>query len=196
MSKWTQDEISQLEELYPVTYTDNLTDEFGRSSEAIRAKASRLGLQKHDDLDKIESIESSNKIDLSDISDERGNFLAGFVAGEGSFIRKRENGSKRFTFQVTVADDDPEAIDMLKQTLDCGTIHQYAPRRDGEKGSIVFQVSKYGDIVKKVIPFFDKYGFHRTRKNGQYREWAEVALMELPVLDDRRYQDLAINRKI
>jgi len=69
-------------------------------------------------------------------------------------IRKASNsklGSRvQLVFSLTQHSRDEHLIKSLINYLDCGTFNQY-------KEGVYFKVTKFSDISKKIIPFFEKY---------------------------------------
>ena len=92
------------------------------------------------------------------IPDEVGFYLAGFVDGEGSFnvsIKKVSDRSLgwRVTACFNVSQREQQVLELLQQTLECGTIRR---RWDGVH---YFEVNSYVDLMERVIPFFQRFYF-------------------------------------
>lgn len=109
---------------------------------------------------------------------KEGNWLAGFTSAEGSFqvkIKASETTSSGLSiyleFQVTQAVRDKELINKFVHFLGCGRVE--AP----SNGVVVnFIVSKFKDIMDKVIPFFQKYPIIGV-KAKDFADWCKVAEM-------------------
>ena len=106
------------------------------------------------------------------------NWLAGFASGEGSFqikIKTSNTSSLGFNihleFQVTQATRDEELLQNFIHYLDCGRIEK--PKNEI---AVNFVVSKFNDIMGKVIPFFKKYPIIGV-KALDFEDWCKVAEM-------------------
>src|SRR3989338_4019753 len=93
---------------------------------------------------------------LSEIPEDVGYYISGFVDGEGSFnisIRKHPGyklGWKTsLTFNVSQKGD--KSLSLLKNTFKCGYVRK---RWDNLH---YFEIVEFEKIVTKVIPFFDKF---------------------------------------
>ena len=97
---------------------------------------------------------SSNWLDR--ISSDLGNWVAGFVDGEGSFNvpirRERDRGLPwRVSLSFNVSQIGEEAPMLLRRVFGVGTVRA---RRDGV---FYFEVTKPTDIDERVFPFFDRF---------------------------------------
>ena len=84
-------------------------------------------------------------------------WLAGFTSGEGSFmINIRASQTHSVGFQVNLVfvigqhKRDEKLLKLLIEYFDCGNIYKNGDAFD-------FRVSKFNDIIKIIIPFFQKY---------------------------------------
>ena len=84
-------------------------------------------------------------------------WLVGFVSGEGNFMIRLMNSSTHklgyqvgLRFQITQHSKDRALMENIVNYLDCG----YLSVRDD---IIDYHVTKFSDIIEKIIPFFDKY---------------------------------------
>lgn len=104
-----------------------------------------------------ESVPLTKKsFNVQDISDREGNYVAGFVDGEGSFnITFRPRKDYRTGWKITpvfnVTQKERTVLDRIKSVLDCGTIRA---RKDGVW---VYEVARKRCISEKVIPFFENF---------------------------------------
>ena len=104
---------------------------------------------------KMRSVRIISRKDLS--KEELGYFLAGFVEGEGSFnISLRRKADYKLGWQVVlsfnVSQKDRAILDIIQKELDCGIIKV---RKIDNLHS--FDVTTPKDIIRKVIPYFQKY---------------------------------------
>ena len=105
---------------------------------------------------------------------ETGNFLAGFVEGEGSFnISLRRKADYKISWQVVlsfnVSQRDPTLLYLLKQTLECGIIKK---RFDGVHS---FDVTTPRDVIDNVIPFFKEFPLRSKDKLHNFNLFVEAA---------------------
>ena len=102
------------------------------------------------------------------------NWIAGFTSGEGSFnVRVFKSSSHaigyqtQLRFQITQQARDKFLMERLVSYLDCGYI--------SERGDIIdFKVTKYSDIVDKIIPFFEKYHIIGVKLDN-FQDFCKVA---------------------
>ncbi|MBU4115729.1 LAGLIDADG family homing endonuclease [Patescibacteria group bacterium] len=92
-----------------------------------------------------------------------GNYISGFVDGEGSFnvsLRKREDHSLGWQIVLTlnVAQRDKTILALMKQYLKCGRLQE---RKDGVW---YYVISNPNAIQERIIPFFKKYSFLSSSK--------------------------------
>lgn len=97
-------------------------------------------------------------------------FIAGFVAGEGSFgiykIKGKPN-SYVVEFIVEVNKRDLKILKEIQKAVKCGYIYGGYKKRPN---MVRFKVSGKKDLINKVIPFMDKY-LMGSYKRKQYKKW-------------------------
>lgn len=110
-----------------------------------------------------------------------GDYIAGFVDGEGCFYltyrseRKsaRENQPvyRRWVpyFAIVLRQDDKEILEKIKITLGCGTISLTSSQAR-------YNVQNIKDIISKVIPFFEKHTL-RAKKKNDFLLWKKAAFL-------------------
>jgi hypothetical protein len=123
----------------------------------------------------------SNKAFSADNQQERlselGFYLAGFVDGEGSFnVSLRKKSDYKLKWQVVlsfnVSQKDISILEILKDTLKCGIVKKR--RCDGLYS---YDATKPQDIIQKVIPFFDRFGFLSKNKKINYSIFKEICFL-------------------
>jgi hypothetical protein len=104
------------------------------------------------------------------------NWLAGFTEGEGCFhieicqLKTLNTGSQvRLMFTLAQHARDAELMKTLAKYFDCGNYHE----RSTQSAS-VFNVSRFSDIVEKIITFFEKYQLHGL-KSLDFKDFCKVA---------------------
>lgn len=84
------------------------------------------------------------------------NWMAGSTSGEGSFIvdilksKTTKLGEQvKLVYKLTQHNRDEQLMRSLIQYFDCGGVHTYID-------ILEFKVTRFTDIVNKIIPFFKK----------------------------------------
>jgi len=149
-----------------------------------------------DGLRKIVAIRASMNWDLSDVLKKAfpyivpvvrplvenpkildRNWLAGFTTGEGCFsisIKKSQTNSVGYqvilVFQIAQHSRDELLLVSIIKYWNCGIILKYS------LNAVVLKVTKFDDIINKVIPFFQKHPIHGV-KALDFADWCQVAEM-------------------
>jgi len=107
-----------------------------------------------------------------------GNYIAGFVDGEGCFALKFSKETKRnrtgnpvyyrwaAEFVICLKKDDIDILTLIEQTLGTGTVH-------ATKNYVRYSVQKIEDLYKKIIPFFNSYRL-RAKKAIDFELWKKA----------------------
>ena len=118
---------------------------------------------------------SSNWLDR--IPSDLGNWVAGFVDGEGSFNvpirRERDRGLPwRVSLSFNVSQIGDEAPELLRRTFGVGTVRG---RRDGV---FYFEVTKPLELEARVFPFFERFELRSPKRKELeiFREVTELVL--------------------
>jgi hypothetical protein len=114
---------------------------------------------------------------LDQIPCDLGNWVAGFVDGEGSFNvpirRERDRGLPwRVSLSFNVSQIGRELPELLRSVFGVGTV------RDRGDGIHYFEVTRPRDLFERVFPFFEQFPL-RSPKEGDlaiFREIAELVL--------------------
>jgi hypothetical protein len=108
-----------------------------------------------------------------------GDYLAGYVDGEGSFhVAVQRNPSTRNGWQLVPefhVSQNPERASVLRllQThLGCGRIQANA-RSGGRDRSLVYVVRRRVDLIRNVIPFFERHPI-LSEKRLEFETFAEI----------------------
>jgi hypothetical protein len=128
-----------------------------------------------------------------------GNYIAGFVDGEGCFALKfrrdiRHERGKRsgvkpvyfywdIEFAIMLREDDQEILKKIQNTLNCGKVGN-----PDKRGAVRYSVNDINDLLNKIVPFFEKYSLH-TKKRFDFQLWKEAVEIF------KRNQRLSLNRK-
>lgn len=114
-----------------------------------------------------------------------GDYVAGFVDGEGCFaltFRKDKQKDKptgkireyfywKAQFAIVLRPDDAAILDSIKTTLGCGLI---TTKKKGDQ--VRLSVQDVRDLHNKIIPFFTRYTL-RAKKLRDFILWSEAVVI-------------------
>jgi hypothetical protein len=114
---------------------------------------------------------------LDRIQCDLGNWVAGFVDGEGSFNvpirRERDRGLPwRVSLSFNVSQIGAEAPGLLREIFGTGTV------RGRGDGVFYFEITKPTDLKERVFPFFDRFQLRSPKRNdlAVFRTITELVL--------------------
>jgi hypothetical protein len=108
-----------------------------------------------------------------------GDYVAGFVDGEGCFAlnyrrdvrHDRKNKPVyyywKIQFVITLRDDDKKILEEIRNSLGCGNVTV------NRRGAARYQVSSLEDLSTKILPFFEKHSL-RAMKRHDFELWKEA----------------------
>ena len=110
---------------------------------------------------------------LEKIPDDIGNYISGFVDGEGSFniSIRRHPGYKlgwKTSLAFNVSQKGAKSLELLRRTFNCGYVRK---RWDNLH---YFEIVEFEKVVKYVLPFFSKYNL-RSEKKKDFEIFQSVA---------------------
>ena len=113
-------------------------------------------------------------LNVKEIPERIGYYLAGFADGEGSFnlsFRKRKDYSMPWKVSLcfNVSQKDKVILTLYKRHLRCGTL------RSREDGVWYYEVNNFTAIQGNVIPFFNRFGFLSAKKKRDYLKFKQIA---------------------
>jgi hypothetical protein len=113
-------------------------------------------------------------LDVAAVPEPIGNYLAGFVDGEGSFnVSFRPRSDYVFPWKVSlcfnVSQRERAILEILRTHVGCGTMRQRAD------GVWYFEVNTLEDLIQKVIPFFERFGFLSAKKQRDFAKFVQLA---------------------
>lgn len=122
------------------------------------------------------------------IDDDFGNWLAGFIDGEGSFlIMPMDNGWCCRMFLLVRRDDEPILQEIIDRT-GIGYLYRHPSKKPGFPGSkpqTTWQVTSRGDVFA-LVDLLDRYPL-RAKKARDYALWREAVLTWKQVLPRHRH---------
>src|SRR5450755_2081083 len=106
-------------------------------------------------------------LDVSQVPERLGNYLAGFTDGEGSFnVSFRKRGDYAMPWRVSlcfnVSQRDKVVLTLFLEHLKCGTM------RSRPDGVWYYEVNHFTAIVENVIPFFCSIRFSVWKKATRF----------------------------
>src|SRR3989344_7728566 len=94
-------------------------------------------------------------------------YISGYVDGEGCFTVTFNKKAKallgwelRPSFSVSQNEDRRQVLDIIKEYFGCGYI-----RRDYHDKTVKFEVRDHTDLVRKIIPHFEKFPLLSSKQN-------------------------------
>jgi len=113
-------------------------------------------------------------LNVKEIPERIGYYLAGFSDGEGSFnlsFRKRKDYSQPWKVSLcfNVSQKDKVILALFKRHLKCGTL------RSRDDGVWYYEVNNFTAIRENVIPFFKRFGFLSAKKKRDFSKFREIA---------------------
>ncbi len=113
-------------------------------------------------------------LNVKEIPDKTGYYLAGFADGEGSFnlsFRKRKDYSMPWKVSLcfNVSQKDKVILALFKRHLKCGTL------RSRSDGVWYYEVNNFTAIQGNVIPFFDRFRFLSAKKKRDFAKFKQIA---------------------
>ena len=113
-------------------------------------------------------------LNVKEIPERIGYYLAGFADGEGSFnlsFRKRKDYSNPWKVSLcfNVSQKDKVILALYKRHLKCGTL------RGRKDGVWYYEVNNFTAIRENVIPFFDRFGFLSAKKKRDFAKFKQIA---------------------
>ena len=107
---------------------------------------------------------------------ELGNYIAGFVDGEGSFnISFRSRKDYKFPWKVSacfnISQKEKSILELIRQYLQCGTL------RYRSDGVWYYEVNTLKDLHGHIIPFFQKHSFLSKKKQRDFLIFQKIVVM-------------------
>lgn len=113
-------------------------------------------------------------LNVNQIDQRIGNYLAGFTDGEGSFmivVRKRDDYKTDWKISLcfNVSQKETYILSQFKKHLKCGTL------RERPDGVAYYEVNNFNSIWENVIPFFERFSFLSQNKKYQFSLFVQAA---------------------
>ena len=114
----------------------------------------------------------ANRLSVLNYKVKDPNWLVGFIGGEGCFLitvqkSTTRHNQARLVFQLTQHQRDERLMMSLIEYFGCGNVYQ-------SRNAIDFRITKFKDLVDKLIPFFDKYPLVGAKAKDYFDEVAEL----------------------
>jgi len=124
--------------------------------------------------DRVISDNQQERSIIEIIPEDIGWYLAGFTDGEGSFNVSTINRNKDFkhgwkiSLSFNISQRDVTVLQLFKDTLQCGSFRQ---RKDGVT---YYEVRRIDELLKTVIPFFEKFVLKSESKRKQFEVFRKI----------------------
>jgi hypothetical protein len=172
---WSEEEVEYLRQNYSETPNKKIAEQLGRTENAVQDKARRENLEKHEQSRLINKLENTETLEFKDESFNH--FIAGFVAGEGTFTH---SGDKKI-FRLHLAQDDKEILEKIQKYFGVGNIYEREARKENWKKEVIYTVQSKAENWNVIVPFFEKTGLRNTHKQKQFEKWKTDLRKELPL---------------
>src|SRR3989344_4359281 len=113
-----------------------------------------------------------------------GDYVAGFIDGEGCFFLTYRKETKRTRpgnptyfrwsagFAMTLREDDVEILKQIRNTLECGNVY-FLNSKDKRVGKQAYLgIQNIDDAHNKILPFFKKFPL-RAKKRYDFELWTK-----------------------
>lgn len=110
-------------------------------------------------------------------------FVAGLVAGEGTFVAYQPRQGNRlkphrtyweYRFEVNMAQDEEPLLMKLRDFLKVGKLYRRKQQNERWQATVNYRVFRQRDILEVLIPFFDKHlATKPCKKAKQYLKWRD-----------------------
>ncbi len=111
-----------------------------------------------------------------------GDYIAGFVDGEGCFAlkfrkdRKQNLGNKKLReyfywgveFAIVLRSDDIQILELIKDELGCGSI-----THANNGAQVRYSIQNTKDLAEKIVPFFKQHEL-RAKKAADFDLWSQA----------------------
>lgn len=111
--------------------------------------------------------------DAVKVNSENGNYIAGFVDGEGSFnVSVRKRTDYRLGWKVSasfnISQKDRSILEFIKDQLQCGKL------RTRKDGIVYLEVTDTTELYERIIPFFRVFPFQSEEKTKNFAIFSQI----------------------
>ena len=130
------------------------------------------------------------------VDDAFGNWLAGFIDGEGCFSMFKVKSAFCCEFNICLRDDDSEIIEEIAQRLGFGKAIYRLPGATtlDAKSQVVFRVRKKAECLA-LVHFLDRYPL-RAKKLKDYIIWKNAVLLMNETKGGHRFRGPNLERNM
>ena len=134
-----------------------------------------------------------NRIDQ--VPSDKGNYIAGFVDGEGSFYftarpRKDFPSGWKFSLAFNISQNEEMILNICKKYFGCGQI------REAEAGKYILEINNKKNLENFIIPFFQRFSFLSTKKKYEFAVFQRFfKQLDLPICNENDLQIILKFRK-
>ena len=109
-------------------------------------------------------------------------YVVGLTDGEGCFYvnigkypEYRAGVRVQMHFHIKMQEKDRDLLEKVRNTLDCGAVYFQKEQRANHTQCYRYTVSSYGDIFKKIIPFFRRHSLQSASKRKSFEIFCQIA---------------------
>jgi hypothetical protein len=108
-------------------------------------------------------------------------YVVGLTDGEGCFyVNVRDRNSKwspkvETHFYIKLREDNKALLEEVKDYFGCGAVYYQSESRPNHSPCYRFEINSHRDVLGVVIPFFEHYPLHGTKK-ADFAIFRKVAL--------------------
>jgi hypothetical protein len=105
---------------------------------------------------------------VSPATDGLAEFIAGFIAAEGTFVRS--GTPPTFTFAVALGATDAATCEKIHGYFGVGAVRTYPRRKAHYDDEVLYNVRAMRDLIEVILPFMDEH-LPPSYKRDQYEVW-------------------------
>lgn len=144
----------------------------------------------------IKTFIMNNQSWLKSIDSNLGNYISGFVDGEGSFnvsLKKRNDykNSWKVAASFNVSQNERFILTQIKNALKCGTL------RERKDGVIYYEVTNINSLCENIIPFFQKFKFRSIKKQKNFELFSKIVhlIKKGEHLNEKGFKEIVLIRE-
>jgi hypothetical protein len=130
-----------------------------------------------------------------------GNWISGFVDGEGCFYlayrdtKKGNHPACEASFHLSLRDDDSDILHRINSYFLCGTVRPHVRRERAGNGKpcIGYAVHTIRDLANTIVPHFEKFPL-QSKKQRDFAIWKRAVNLSWHVSNGLRFNDKPIYR--
>ena len=109
-------------------------------------------------------------------------YVVGLTDGEGCFYvsvasspKYRAGAKIQLNFYIKMQDKDKSLLEQVRNSLDCGAVYFQKEKRANHTQCYRYTVGSHRDILRKIIPFFQKHNLQSASKQKSFDYFCKIA---------------------